>query len=333
MSALSSKDCPNSCVFAFADGRRCTMPAADGSDYGLCYFHHQQYIDRLRKQHASEQMCLGLASNISTACDLSAAFTRLFRATTLGYIKPKTAHTLTYLGNLMLKTHLLAKQEYESAFQDKPWPDVVAGSLCFREDQPPDTFPGKSLYPPDPGSESSNSTEMDDTYDPAETLDEQPATVSPRLQPCPSSSKENPRQTQCSADTLDPSTQHNTPRKPAVRSAVLLSLKENIIKMRQILDDTPPKPIPEESPEVVPESAATPQDEPENMHSHPFPSHLPGRRRLLARRPTATPSPPPLFRQKQTRPHLTHAESALPKTGGTPRANHLRAFLPQLPNL
>lgn len=72
----------------------------------------------------------GLADDINTACDLSAAFTNLFRATALGYIKPKTAHTLTYLGNLMLQTHLLAKQEYESAFENDPWPDVVAGSIC-----------------------------------------------------------------------------------------------------------------------------------------------------------------------------------------------------------
>lgn len=130
MSSTSSDVCADPCVFAFADGRRCTMPAASASDYGLCYFHHQQYIERLNKQHAGEQICRGLADDINTACDLSAAFTNLFRATALGYIKPKTAHTLTYLGNLMLQTHLLAKQEYESAFENDPWPDVVAGSIC-----------------------------------------------------------------------------------------------------------------------------------------------------------------------------------------------------------
>src|SRR6516225_4342696 len=69
MSIPSSKDRTNFCVFSFADGRRCNMPPVPASDYGLCYFHHQQYIERLNKQYAGEQICLSLPSGISTACD------------------------------------------------------------------------------------------------------------------------------------------------------------------------------------------------------------------------------------------------------------------------
>ena len=147
--STSPNDSDNFCIFAFADGRRCTMLPAPASEYGLCYFHHQQYIERLNKQYAGEQICNALAIDINTACDLSVAFTKLFRATALGHIKPKTAHTLTYLGHLMLQTHQLAKQEYESTFE-KSWPDLVADSVCFRENLPPATPPAKPVYPPDP---------------------------------------------------------------------------------------------------------------------------------------------------------------------------------------
>lgn len=153
MSIPCSKNRSNFCVFSFADGRRCNMPPVPASDYGLCYFHHQQYIERLNKQYAGEQICLSLPSGISTACDLSVAFAKLFRATALGYIKPKTAHTLTYLGNLMVQTHLLSRKEYEATFEQS-WDDVVYDSVCFRKERATDVPPGKSIYPPDPPDDS-----------------------------------------------------------------------------------------------------------------------------------------------------------------------------------
>jgi hypothetical protein len=220
MASTSSTDCADPCLFAFADGRRCTMLAAPGSKYGLCYFHHQQFIERLNKQHAGEQICSALDSDINTACDLSAAFTKLFRATALGYIKPKTAHTLTYLGNLMLQTHVLAKQEYESGFED-PWSDVVADSICFDEDQQPDAAPGKPVYPPDPDLGSSNSPQSSTATDDDRDL--------------------------AQASASDARTAAAT---AASHTDVLRALKQNLTKMRQILEHTPPNETSQESAEA-----------------------------------------------------------------------------------
>ena len=255
MSSTSSTDCDNSCVFAFADGRRCTMLPAPTSKYGLCYFHHQQYIDRLNQQHAGEQICRGFADDINTACDLSAAFTNLFRATALGYIKPKTAHTLTYLGNLMLQTHQLAKQEYESAFQNDPWPDVVAGSICFRENKQPGTPPAKPVYPPDPPD-----SEPDPDPDPGSDRAPDPEFSD---SPQPSNETNLRRGAACCA----PCPQDH-PEEPPARTATLHSLKENLLKMRQILEDVPAieplnaslesTPPPENDPKHDPESNEDP---------------------------------------------------------------------------
>jgi hypothetical protein len=168
----SSKDRTDLCHFAFADGRRCTMPQAPGSESGLCYFHHQQYADRLDQRFAGEQISLCLDPGINTACDLSAALTKLFRATALGYIKPKTCSTLTYLANLMLQTQLLARQEYESAFE-QPWPDVVYDSICFKKERGEYTPPSTSHSPQPPG-EPKPSSESDETSEPAEVPQTEP---------------------------------------------------------------------------------------------------------------------------------------------------------------
>jgi len=60
----------------------------------------------------------------------SATFNALFAATARGIIKPKTCSTFTYLGQLMLQTQLLAKEEYLETF-DREWADVVWEAKTF----------------------------------------------------------------------------------------------------------------------------------------------------------------------------------------------------------
>jgi hypothetical protein len=57
-------------------------------------------------------------------------FGMLFTAAVQGHIDPKSVGALTKLGNLLIKTHQLAKQEYLSAYNDN-WPNVVADSMIF----------------------------------------------------------------------------------------------------------------------------------------------------------------------------------------------------------
>jgi hypothetical protein len=124
-------DRPFTCVHFFADGRRCQMPPS-ADDMGLCYFHAKKFQNRLNSQEAGRQISQFLETDILTACDLSSTFASLFSATAQGWIKPKTAATLTYLGRLMLQTQKLAKQE----FLDDRWPKIVQESICFNEPAP-----------------------------------------------------------------------------------------------------------------------------------------------------------------------------------------------------
>ncbi len=129
-----NQDRPCTCVFFFADGRRCQLPPS-ADDMGLCYFHAKKYSDRITAQEAGQQINEFLSSDILTACDLSAALTTLFSATSLGVIKPKTTIALTYLGQLMLQTQRLAKEEFLQSFNDR-WPKIVHESICFSEPAP-----------------------------------------------------------------------------------------------------------------------------------------------------------------------------------------------------
>ena len=139
-----TQDRPCTCMFYFADGRRCQMPPS-ADDMDLCYFHAKKYRDHLNAQEAGQQINEFLSSDILTACDLSAALGTLFSATSLGLIKPKTTVALTYLGNLMLQIQKLAKQEFLQSFDDD-WPKIVRESIVFNEPaaQPEPPFPQSS---------------------------------------------------------------------------------------------------------------------------------------------------------------------------------------------
>jgi hypothetical protein len=124
-----NQDRPCTCMFVFADGRRCQMPPS-ADDMDLCYFHAKKHRDHLNAQEAGLQINEFLSNDILTACDLSAALSTLFSATALGLIKPKTTIALTYLGNLMLQTQKLASQEFVQSFDDS-WPKIVRESIVF----------------------------------------------------------------------------------------------------------------------------------------------------------------------------------------------------------
>ena len=127
----TNQDRPSTCMFFFADGRRCQMPPS-ADDMDLCYYHAKKHRDHLNAQEAGQQINEFLGRDILTACDLSAALVTLFSATSLGLIKPKTTIALTYLGNLMLQTQKLAHAEFVRAFDDD-WSKIVRESIVFNE--------------------------------------------------------------------------------------------------------------------------------------------------------------------------------------------------------
>jgi len=155
-----NQDRPCTCMFFFADGRRCQMPPS-ADDMGLCYFHAKKYQNRLNAEQAGQQINEFLSSDILTACDLSAALRTLFSATSLGLIKPKATIALAYLGNLMLQTQKLAKDEFLESFEDR-WPKIVQESIVFNEPATPPAAEAPAPQPTTPILTPSNDTPSDE---------------------------------------------------------------------------------------------------------------------------------------------------------------------------
>jgi len=132
-------DDDNRCRFTFADGRQCRLPIC-GDDMGLCYFHAEKYLQRMKAKEAGRRISKFLNTDILTASDFNSALAALFSAAALGYVKPKTTATLAYLAQIMLQTQRLAKQEFLEA-STSPWTDVIRQSATFTASVPPSPEP------------------------------------------------------------------------------------------------------------------------------------------------------------------------------------------------
>jgi hypothetical protein len=131
----SSKDRALLCTFTFSDGRQCQLPRYTTAP-DFCYFHARKMARRLDAEAAGKQIAAHLNTDFVTACDLSHTFATLFSATAQGYIKPKTATTLAYLGQLMLQTHIHAKQEFQEAFTKDSWQNAILAPFPDDDDEP-----------------------------------------------------------------------------------------------------------------------------------------------------------------------------------------------------
>ena len=175
-----TQDRPCTCMFVFADGRRCQMPPS-ADDIDLSYFYARTHRDHLSAQEAGQQINEFLSSDILTACDLSAALTTLFSAAALGLIKPKATIALTYLGNLMLQTQKLAKKEFLESFDDR-WPKIVEEAPAFNPLEPEPTPAPAATQP----TETTLITQMESPADtPAADPNVDPAEKAPHPIPFP----------------------------------------------------------------------------------------------------------------------------------------------------
>ena len=151
-------DRPDTCIHTFADGRRCKMPQSP-NNYGLCYFHAHQLAQKAATERASRQIDRFLDTSILTAGELSATFSALFSATVRGYIKPKTARTLAYLGQLMLQTHVAARDEWRGAYGSQ-WVKLFNNGLNYSDKDPITVDPDFGLS--DSDSSDSNASDATD---------------------------------------------------------------------------------------------------------------------------------------------------------------------------
>ena len=129
MSTIRSKDRASLCSFTFADGRKCRSPRFKNHAH-LCYFH------ALKESQANASVTIGnkilnrFSGSYLSACDLTNALGQVFSGVAQGSIKRKTAATLAYLGQTMVKSIQVAQDEYINAFSTDHWRDTIHSSVA-----------------------------------------------------------------------------------------------------------------------------------------------------------------------------------------------------------
>jgi len=126
--ATPKKDRSGLCAFTFADGRQCRTPRSSVHPH-RCYYHAKNEAEALIAKQAGEDISSFFSKHYVSACDLSAALARLFRAVARGEIKPKAAMAMAYLGQTLVQALPLAEHEYTESFSTKAWRDAIYS--CF----------------------------------------------------------------------------------------------------------------------------------------------------------------------------------------------------------
>ena len=127
------KDRAGLCSFTFADGRRCRTPRFSGHPR-LCHYHARKEAQAFAAYEMGRDISYFFSGKYLSACDLSSALGRLFAAVAQGQVKPKTAATLAYLGQVLVQTIQLSQHEYINAFGANSWRDAVSGSVNGNSD-------------------------------------------------------------------------------------------------------------------------------------------------------------------------------------------------------
>jgi hypothetical protein len=128
------KDRSSLCAFTFADGRRCSAHPH------LCFDHARKEAQALAAQQVGRDVSSFLSGSYLSACDLSSALGRLFSAVAQGEVKPRTASTLAYLGQILLQSIQFAQGEYINAFGTDYWRRTIRSSFA-PPPAPPESAP------------------------------------------------------------------------------------------------------------------------------------------------------------------------------------------------
>jgi len=128
------KDRSGLCAFAFADGRQCRTPRRSGHPH-YCYFDAQKEAQSQAAKQAGEAISSFFLGNYLSACDLNVALGHVFSAVAQGYLKPKAATALAYLGQTINLTVKLAQHEYANVYGGDVWRRKVAS--CLEPPPPP----------------------------------------------------------------------------------------------------------------------------------------------------------------------------------------------------
>jgi hypothetical protein len=115
---------PNRCAFETSDGRRCRLPRS-ASHASLCVFHSQEEQQLLESRKLGGELASSLTGNFLTAADINYVLGKVFTAVAQNRMPARTAHTLAYLGQLMLFSLPSVKKEFAFHYKFEQWTNML----------------------------------------------------------------------------------------------------------------------------------------------------------------------------------------------------------------
>src|SRR5215472_13246636 len=119
---------PNRCAFETSDGRRCRLPRS-ANHASLCVFHSREEQQLLESRKIGAELSATLTGNFLTATDINYALGKVFTAVAQNRIPVRTAHTLAYLGQMMLFSLPAVKKEYDFYYKFEQWTNMLTKAV------------------------------------------------------------------------------------------------------------------------------------------------------------------------------------------------------------
>jgi len=121
----------------------------------FCAFHARQELQLLESQRLGGEISTSLNGNFLTATDINHVLGKLFIAVAQNRVSLRKAANLTYLGQVMLSSIPLVKQEFRFEYKFNQWREAVANAAPLST-PPPLTDSNSSIECPaelrEPGS-------------------------------------------------------------------------------------------------------------------------------------------------------------------------------------
>lgn len=127
---------PNRCVFETSDGRRCRLPRS-ATHASLCVFHSREEQQLLESQKIGAEVAATISGDFLTATDINYALGKVFTAVAQNRLPVRTAHTLAYLGQLMLCSLPAVKKEFTFSYKFAQWNNMLNNAVRLSP-PPPD---------------------------------------------------------------------------------------------------------------------------------------------------------------------------------------------------
>ncbi len=126
----------NRCAFETSDGRRCRLPRS-ASHASLCVFHSRDEQQLLESRKLGTELASTISGDFLTATDINYVLGKVFTAVAQNRMPVRTAHTLAYLGQIMLFSLPAVKKEFNFSYKFEQWDNMLNKAVRL-SDPPPE---------------------------------------------------------------------------------------------------------------------------------------------------------------------------------------------------